>query len=402
MLSCALRNLLALASLSCAAGDPLVKLDCGTEVRGYNVKPGVEAFEGIRYAEPPLRWSAPQDAACDGHVIDAMTPGNMCAQHAQPGMNLPFSAAYLQLAVYILPAFACIFGLCAVRAVCTFDNAEYANLERPSKRRAWISPRVLCCSFAALLPALCLLALPGWVWSGMIGDEDCLFLNVYRPTTKAGQSVPTSEPLAVMVWIHGGALEAGSSRLDDLGYGSSLEMVEAGVVHVQMNYRLGAFGFLYLDDEGAVANLGVHDQIAALRWVRKHIRNFGGDPDRVLVYGHSAGGVSVATLQRMPAARGLFHAAAAMSPIARIGAPPAQAAAVWREIVRPTGCTDRPCLLGLKASSLATLLFPVSANFGVVPDPLAGILNERPDLCTREEGRGVSTRSAQGCSIRSC
>jgi carboxylesterase type B len=198
-----------------------------------------------------------------------------------------------------------------------------------------------------------------------IGVEDCHFLNVYVPATAATQ------PRAVMIWLHGGAYIGGSGRSDDPQYGSGLKMAAAGVVHVTLNYRLGALGFLTLEDGVSLANLGLHDQLSALRWVRRHIASFGGDPQRVLLYGHSAGGESVLALQRMPAAAGLFHAAAALSPIPKIGVSPAEAAAAWRDIVRPTGCTDRPCLLALRASTLVNLAarFPVATEFGTVPEP---------------------------------
>ena len=157
--------------------------------------------------------------------------------------------------------------------------------------------RVRCCGSTALLFALWMLTLPGWVWTKAVGVEDCLTLSVYAPATT------TAEPLAVMVWIHGGAFITGSARLDDLQYGSSLEMPASGVVHVAVEYRLGILGFLALNDGETVPNAGLLDQISALRWVRRHIASFGGDPDRILVYGHSAGGESVMALQHMPAAR---------------------------------------------------------------------------------------------------
>ena len=166
--------------------------------------------------------------------------------------------------------------------------------------------------------------------SAVTGEEDCLFLNIFTPASAA----PDGEPRAVMFWVHGGAYMAGSGRLDDAQYGSGeLEMAAEGVVHVSINYRLGTFGFLSLDDGHAESNnAGLLDQLSALRWVQRHIRSFGGDPSRVFLYGHSAGGESVMALQRMPQAKGLFHAAAALSPLAKIGATPADAAAAWRRL----------------------------------------------------------------------
>jgi para-nitrobenzyl esterase len=138
-------------------------------------------------------------------------------------------------------------------------------------------------------------------------DEACLTLNVWTPAVDDGRR-PT------MVWIHGGAftLGSGSARL----YGGST-FARDGVVLVSLNYRLHALGFLYLDElfEGAAGtgNLGLLDQIAALRWVQDNIAAFGGDPDNVTVFGESAGAMSVGTLLGTPAARGQFRRAIAQS-----------------------------------------------------------------------------------------
>ncbi len=135
-------------------------------------------------------------------------------------------------------------------------------------------------------------------------DEDCLYLNVYTPGTSGSRPV--------MVWIHGGGFVIGSGS-QPIYDGTALAR-RGDVVVVTLNYRLGPLGFLDLTEvcpelPGAVANAGLRDQIAALEWVRDHIAAFGGDPGRVTVFGESAGGMSVATLLAMPAARGLFHRA---------------------------------------------------------------------------------------------
>ena len=131
-------------------------------------------------------------------------------------------------------------------------------------------------------------------------DEDCLYLNVTTP------SLDGSRP--VMVWIHGGAFSggSGSTQLYD-----GTPFARDGVVYVSINYRLHALGFLHLDElfEGAsgTGNLGILDQVAALRWVRDNIAAFGGDPNNVTIFGESAGGMSVGTLLGTPAANGLFQ-----------------------------------------------------------------------------------------------
>ncbi len=133
--------------------------------------------------------------------------------------------------------------------------------------------------------------------------EDCLRLNVWTPAPgRTGGSLP------VMVFVHGGAFRNGAGSLA-LYDGSRL--AADGVVCVTLNYRLGAEGFLLLPD--GTANLGLLDQIAALRWVRENIAAFGGDPDNVTVFGQSAGAISVTALMTMPDARGLFRRAITQS-----------------------------------------------------------------------------------------
>ncbi len=138
--------------------------------------------------------------------------------------------------------------------------------------------------------------------------EDCLSLNVWTPALDDALR-PT------MVWLHGGGFTSGSSGMPLCNDGSAF--ARDGVVHVSLNYRLGVFGFLYLDEDfdGAegTGNLGILDQIAALEWVRQNIASFGGDPEQVTVFGQSAGGMSVTTLLATSRADGLFHRAIAQS-----------------------------------------------------------------------------------------
>jgi para-nitrobenzyl esterase len=135
----------------------------------------------------------------------------------------------------------------------------------------------------------------------VIPGEECLNLNVWTPDVGAAG-------LPVLVWIHGGAFMNGSGSV---GAYDGAAFARDGVVCVTINYRLGAEGFLFLDD--GVANLGLLDQLAALRWVQENIAAFGGDPGRVTVAGESAGAMSVTTLLSMPLADGLFGQAIAQS-----------------------------------------------------------------------------------------
>ena len=137
-------------------------------------------------------------------------------------------------------------------------------------------------------------------------SEDCLFLNIFAPEN-------FDDPKPVLVWIHGGAFMCGSGN----EYDPTRIVRENDVVVVTINYRLGIFGFLSLERFGpeffGSANLGIQDQIAALRWVSQNIPAFGGDPSNVTIWGESAGAASVLTLLGCPAAEGLFHKGMAFS-----------------------------------------------------------------------------------------
>lgn len=139
--------------------------------------------------------------------------------------------------------------------------------------------------------------------------EDCLYLNIWTVEPDPRVKKP------VMVYFHGGGYATGSVT-DPLTDGSYLAS-RGDVVVVTVNHRLNAFGYLYLarlaDKFPDSGNLGQLDLILALQWVRDHIAGFGGDPDKVMVFGQSGGGAKIATLMGMPGARGLFHRAATMS-----------------------------------------------------------------------------------------
>ena len=115
----------------------------------------------------------------------------------------------------------------------------------------------------------------------------------------------------MIVWIHGGAFVVGAGSLS--GYSGALYAQEGDLVFVTLNYRLGGFGYLMCDRDPECSNLGLLDQVAALRWVQENISMFGGDPGNVTVMGESAGGMSTSILLGTPAARGLFHKAVVQS-----------------------------------------------------------------------------------------
>ncbi|WP_083865076.1 carboxylesterase/lipase family protein [Nocardia brevicatena] len=152
--------------------------------------------------------------------------------------------------------------------------------------------------------------------------EDCLWLNVWAPAGTA------DEPRPVMVWLHGGAYCLGTAAQ---GVYDGRVLAQTGdVVVVTVNYRVGALGFLDLSSLSPdfVPNLGLHDQLAALEWVRDNIASFGGDPGNVTLFGESSGAGCVTALLTAPRAAGLFHRAIAQSPPATTVYGPERAARV--------------------------------------------------------------------------
>jgi len=148
----------------------------------------------------------------------------------------------------------------------------------------------------------------------VVGSEDCLYLNVWSPR---GYSTADSEKRPVMFWIHGGGNTIGTANT----YAANKLAAGEQVVLVTLNYRLGFFGWMShpalrgkgrdtLDGSGNYANL---DMIAALQWVQDNIANFGGDPNKVTIFGESAGGRNVYSLMASPLAKGLFQRAISQS-----------------------------------------------------------------------------------------
>lgn len=215
-------------------------------------------------------------------------------------------------------------------------------------------------------------------------SEDCLTLNVWAPA-KASKKAP------VIVWIHGGSLQFGSSASPMY---DGREYAKRGIVFVSINYRLGAFGWLAHPGlsaesaEGVSGNYGLLDQIAALEWVRRNIAAFGGDPANVTAMGESAGALSVSYLMASPGARGLFGKAIVQSTNMRamprlrapaFGLPPAEAAGF--AIAEGLGAADIAALRAIDAKQLvaATLRARFTAqpvvDGVVVPDQLVAILD---------------------------
>ncbi|KAJ7505884.1 Alpha/Beta hydrolase protein [Mycena galericulata] len=235
-----------------ALAAPTVKLDAGT-FTGTSASANTQSFLGIPFAQPPvgdLRFRLPVaiPAYNTSYTVTEFGPG--CPQQA-----------------IVLPV---LTGL-------------------PDEVVDYIANS----AFGVVFPS----------------DEDCLTINVIKPTTAKATS-----KLPVVVWIFGGGFELGSPEMYDgtTIVERSIAMGEP-VIYVSLNYRLSAFGFLASKEVRAagVGNLGLQDQRQAFRWVQKYISSFGGDPTRVTIWGESAGAISVSLhmLANGGNTEGLFHAA---------------------------------------------------------------------------------------------
>ena len=142
--------------------------------------------------------------------------------------------------------------------------------------------------------------------SGPAPSEDCLYLNIWSPAKSPRDRVP------VFVWIYGGGFAGGATSMPTF---SGEKLAKKGVVLVSIAYRVGQMGFfvhpeLSAETENRVSgNYGLLDMISGLQWIQRNIAAFGGDPNRVTIFGESAGGIAVSMLCASPLAKGLFHGA---------------------------------------------------------------------------------------------
>ena len=164
--------------------------------------------------------------------------------------------------------------------------------------------------------------------SGM--GEDNLSLNLWTPTIDPNAKKP------VIVVLHGGGFYSGSGNSVGMDEEAMARFTDSVVIAI--NHRLGAFGFLHLAEFGGEefatsGTVGMQDIVAALGWVRENVAAFGGDPDRVLVYGQSGGGAKTSVLMAMPGGKGLFHRAGVMSGSALRMMPPEMASATAKRLL---------------------------------------------------------------------
>uniref|UniRef100_A0A3B3Y008 Carboxylic ester hydrolase n=1 Tax=Poecilia mexicana TaxID=48701 RepID=A0A3B3Y008_9TELE len=261
-------------------------------------------------------------------------------------------AAYLGYVAQTLPP-----GLAQVSTDCGEFRGKHENgaysfkgipfAAPPVGERRWAPPSDPPCkpgvTDATRFRSVCSQVQPMSSAGKVVGQEDCLFVNVWTPTLRPDAALP------VMVWIHGGSLQMFSGG--EPGYSPTEKLAtDTQLVYVSFNYRLNAFGFLALEvlREGSPrntsGNYGFLDQIAALKWVQRNIRGFGGDPGRVTIFGQSSGGTSVWTLMTSPLAKGLFHAAVDMSGSYVLNATLEKAESDNLVFLKKTGCTDLACL----------------------------------------------------------
>ncbi|MCJ7745002.1 MAG: carboxylesterase family protein, partial [Actinobacteria bacterium] len=202
-------------------------------------------------------------------------------------------------------------------------------------------------------------------------SEDCLSLNVWTPGID-------DKHRPVMVWIHGGGFTFGSGS--DEWYEGSTFSERGNVVMVTLNYRLGALGFLYLGGVGGPdyaesGNLGLLDQVAALKWVRDNIAVFGGDPGNVTVFGESAGSMSVCALMGMPRAKGLFRRAIAESGALNLVNNVNFASGVTGKFMSCAGVTDIAGLRSLTTEQIMKAQSVLSDKEGAVGMSLAPVID---------------------------
>ncbi|MED5619915.1 carboxylesterase/lipase family protein [Ideonella sp. BN130291] len=214
---------------------------------------------------------------------------------------------------------------------------------------------------------------PQLVGKDVVGEEDCLTLNVWTPAT------PPSQPLPVMVFLTGGGNHSfsgqGSPGFGGVNYNGQL-LVPQGMVYVSFNYRLGALGFLAHEalsaerSDKVSGNYGSQDQIAMLRWLQRNIANFGGDPQRITLFGTSAGGGNICGLMTTPAARGLFQRAAMQSSVPTGCELPTLADAqqgTGRRVAQALGCDQGDTAACLRGKATADIVRAVPGTFGVLP-----------------------------------
>lgn len=212
-------------------------------------------------------------------------------------------------------------------------------------------------------------------------SEDCLYLNIWSGASHANDKLP------VLVWIYGGGFNSGSGAC---AIYDGKALANEGIVYVTINYRLGAFGFMAHPELTAEAdhkssgNYGLMDQIAALKWIKKNIAAFGGDPEKVTIAGQSAGSMSVQCLVASPLAKGLFRGAIAQSGTGHSARTLQEAEKIGTALSSKINSASIASLRELNADSLLSLsnTFPFGSFFPnvdsyVIPTALDSIFEKK-------------------------
>uniref|UniRef100_A0A2H8TEY6 Carboxylic ester hydrolase n=2 Tax=Melanaphis sacchari TaxID=742174 RepID=A0A2H8TEY6_9HEMI len=196
-------------------------------------------------------------------------------------------------------------------------------------------------------------------YNKLLGDEDCLYINVYTPKV---QKKNKNDLLPVMVWIAGGGFSSGHGGMSLYG---PQYLLDKDIVVASFNYRVGPLGFLSTEDDILPGNYGMKDQVLALKWVKNNIEKFGGDPNKVTIFGESAGSASVGLHLLSPLSKGLFHKAILESgtPLCRWSvSPPGWAKRRASALATISGCPQdskqlTKCLKDMPAKILVDLLY---------------------------------------------
>jgi para-nitrobenzyl esterase len=228
--------------------------------------------------------------------------------------------------------------------------------------------------------------------------EDCLAVNVW--TRRAD-----NKKRPVMVWIHGGGFVEGSAR--NTWYDGAKLAGRGDVVVVTVQYRMGAWGFLDVSDIGGQdfaqsGNVGLLDQIAALKWVKENIAEFGGDPNNVTLFGQSAGAGSAGMLMVMPAARGLFHKAIMESGTPKEVTDKARAIEVSRTYMKIAGITKIEELQELTMAQMLDAqrkLFETRFGYSAFRPVVDGTVLGEPPMQAIVAGHGASVPILIGSNL---
>ena len=256
-------------------------------------------------------------------------------------------------------------------------------------------------------------------------SEDCLYLNLWVPTklrrpTSNNNGTNNNSLGTVLIWIYGGGYMSGTSTLEV--YDALILAATDEIIVASFNYRVGAFGFLYLDDEDAPGNMGLYDQALAIKWIKDNIRSFGGDPNSLTLFGESAGAGSVSVHLLSPisghlARRAIMQSGSVNAPWSYMTAETSKRIAV--ALVNDVGCNASlvgldtravmECMRSVEAKNLSLIQW--NSYWGILGFPSAPTIDgvflpKHPKDMLKEGGFGdaeilVGTNQDEGNQINS-